>query len=615
MKSTAYFLLIVLVWGWTGSDGHCQKIKIKKSAVKDAVKEGEKETAQAAGGFKVGDVAEGLETDGKWYKVDILRVEGAKYFIHWQGFAPKYDRLIEADKLRAIAGGSSSAAATASAVSSGGGFKAGEKVEVMYSGSWRLGSITKVKNGKYSVNIGIDAASYLEFTEDKIRTPVAAAVVEKKEDKSGFKVGDKVDVLGRSMWLEATVLEPVKNSRGEITMYKVKETVSGEEWNASVNPIRIRKYTGPVVWNFTGKDFQVGQYVKVWYSGNDSIICQILDVKDNQFLIEYGGYRDTWFAFDDKKVRNDVRSAAVAASKLMQSAFFDECSNYAQSVFAFARMINPNLVLYNQNRADPVSTEFPGIMKDLDELDAIIKSKYANIQNTEELFPNELSKIPGTWRETCERRKELALKFVEKDVKDHIGYMTDDLNKEIENIHVYTGVEGVTSLTTGLVMLWDIVERDGKFTRPKLQAEVKILADNAKIAGYNADADIKKFWELYDGMKTRGLARINELAPAANSGGKFKDATAEEFLKRRAMDVYPGCVILRTAAMSADYRIEVNAFGTPRYRTKYVEILLRLPSGRCLYTCSLYAQDYNGGSYGPGYIWGGDIGGGYQKCQ
>ena len=165
MKRFVLIAAIIFVWSGSVPNVYGQKGKVKMPG-----KAAKKEDKKPAGQFKVGDVAEGLETDGTWYKVDILKVETGKYFIHWQGFQDQYDRWIEAEKTRAIAGGSSGSATS--------------------TGSGASGSTASGSSGGAAAVSGSSGSSSSVSTDD---TP--------------FKVGDKVDVLGRSMWLEATVLE------------------------------------------------------------------------------------------------------------------------------------------------------------------------------------------------------------------------------------------------------------------------------------------------------------------------------------------------------------------------------------------------------------------------
>lgn len=52
--------------------------------------------------YVVGDKIQGMETDGKWYNVKVLKrkVDEKLYFINWGGFDAKYNRWISYDSLR-----------------------------------------------------------------------------------------------------------------------------------------------------------------------------------------------------------------------------------------------------------------------------------------------------------------------------------------------------------------------------------------------------------------------------------------------------------------------------------------------------------------------------------
>lgn len=52
--------------------------------------------------YVVGDKIQGMETDGKWYNVKILKrdLDKKMYFINWGGFDEKYNRWISYDSLR-----------------------------------------------------------------------------------------------------------------------------------------------------------------------------------------------------------------------------------------------------------------------------------------------------------------------------------------------------------------------------------------------------------------------------------------------------------------------------------------------------------------------------------
>lgn len=49
--------------------------------------------------YNVNDKIEGLD-QGKWYKATILKTDGTKYFVHWDGYSSSYDSWLTTDKMR-----------------------------------------------------------------------------------------------------------------------------------------------------------------------------------------------------------------------------------------------------------------------------------------------------------------------------------------------------------------------------------------------------------------------------------------------------------------------------------------------------------------------------------
>jgi hypothetical protein len=49
--------------------------------------------------YNVNDKVEGLD-QGKWYKATILKTDGTKYFVHWDGYSNTYDSWLTTDKMR-----------------------------------------------------------------------------------------------------------------------------------------------------------------------------------------------------------------------------------------------------------------------------------------------------------------------------------------------------------------------------------------------------------------------------------------------------------------------------------------------------------------------------------
>ena len=62
--------------------------------------------------FKVNDKIE-AQDQGKWYKATVLKVEGGKYFIHWDGYSSSYDSWITPDKTRAVGSATTTTTTTA----------------------------------------------------------------------------------------------------------------------------------------------------------------------------------------------------------------------------------------------------------------------------------------------------------------------------------------------------------------------------------------------------------------------------------------------------------------------------------------------------------------------
>jgi hypothetical protein len=49
--------------------------------------------------FSVNDKIEGMD-QGKWYKATILKTDGTRYFVHWDGYSATYDSWLTTDKMR-----------------------------------------------------------------------------------------------------------------------------------------------------------------------------------------------------------------------------------------------------------------------------------------------------------------------------------------------------------------------------------------------------------------------------------------------------------------------------------------------------------------------------------
>lgn len=137
-------------------------------------------TAMAAAGEKkperVGERCE-AEDEGEWYKVKIIDAKDGKFFVDWVGWGKKWNRWLEADKLRphkpeVIAGGT--------------------VVEVEWDGKWYKAKVMHAEKGLHLVHYEGFPDSDDEYVPRKrIRLPGEEKKEGKKKD--GKKKGDKKD--------------------------------------------------------------------------------------------------------------------------------------------------------------------------------------------------------------------------------------------------------------------------------------------------------------------------------------------------------------------------------------------------------------------------------------
>lgn len=588
-----------------------QKVKLKTGSVKekkDEKKENKNETT-SSGTFKVGDVAEGLETDGKWYKVDILKVEADKYFIHWQGYKSTYDRWIEAGKVRAIgSSGSASANASTSAASTAsggktkvygtgdGGFKVGEYAEVLdRDGKWYEAEIQKVNEGQpneYFVKI----ENYNGFwvKESNVRAKSSGT----SSEPVGFKVGDVIEAVDFGRWNKGTV-QSIRTTNSGNKMFTVAFDNGGSK-EFTENKLRVIP-----VYNFSGSNYKTGQYIRIWYSGRDSLDAPIVDIKDNKLLINYGGYGAKWFDFDAKEIRNDARTAAIAASKATEEQFFQDCNKYSEAIRIFGYLYNKKhdtrFVLYNQGLTSPRPSDVGPMLKQMNELDALIKSKYPNIQNTEQTWTTELSKNPGHWRVIAEERNELAQSVVTDMIKDKISEATRILtnyeflkNHEIGEFEAGKGI-GVTS------SLQDILDNNGADFMKKEEEKIADVIKAAQEANLGQN-EITAFREFLKKLSVDVKSKFPSSLVSSQFNPALHDAAAEASAKAYIQKTYSGAAILKIGVIGNQV-IEKNNLGIPLYRYKRVGVLFRDSQGRCRFVPAYYREDYaGGGAYGTPYI-------------
>lgn len=86
-------------------------------------------------------------------------------------------------------------------------FKAGDKIEINYSGKWYPGEVVEAKDGKFKVHYAGYSAAWDEWAAaERVRAPAPVAVSEAaKAAAAAFKPGDRVEGKTFGMWFKGAV--------------------------------------------------------------------------------------------------------------------------------------------------------------------------------------------------------------------------------------------------------------------------------------------------------------------------------------------------------------------------------------------------------------------------
>ena len=102
-------------------------------------------------------------------------------------------------------------------------YKVGDKVEVLWKGTWYPAAVIEVKPDEWKIHYDGYEASWDEWVKsDRIRMP-------------GFKVGDAVEVLWKGTWYPAQVIEAKPDE------WKIHYDGYESSWDEWVKTDRIRR--------------------------------------------------------------------------------------------------------------------------------------------------------------------------------------------------------------------------------------------------------------------------------------------------------------------------------------------------------------------------------------
>lgn len=506
--------------------------------------------AQPAASYKAGDKAEGLETDGKWYAIEILRVEGDKYFVHWVGYDKKFDRLLEAGKIRPA-----SAPGAASGVAQpGGGFNVGDKVEALSFGKFKAATVVSVRV--------LPASGQKKF---KVRW----------DDGSG-----EYEVVAAQMRAPAFV-------------------------------------------NFSGKDFQAGQYVHVWYS-NGWLETQVLEVKDGKIKIVFGGYGEKWFPFDDEAIRNKVREEQRAQVKGAEDEFIKEVAGpyFGYAIAVLWASGDPRFAERSAQSFDSMYGYKPEerienlgkLAAGLADMAKLMETKFAAFKEVSAANRAAQGKLNAdksgaryvgdTYRQAAAKAKEGLPLFVMKMNEAALNRMVDSVKKMGRVVSFGGGIGKGIPVEYGDVELGspghdkfqpstkDVVKDGGKLFVAAVKNQLQPLFAAAGLG----EADYAPAVAAAEKAIGEAKSEFEKALPTMSVNFPHKDGEVEQFAKEYILKKYPGGKILKVGTVEADWTIWKNNIGIPESRTRVAGVVFKDPTLElCLYAGINVGQDYAGG--------------------
>ncbi|MSP63445.1 MAG: hypothetical protein EXR72_24495 [Myxococcales bacterium] len=222
-------------------------------------------------------------------------------------------------------------------------------------------------------------------------------------------------------------------------------------------------------------------------------------------------------------------------------------------------------------------------MKELGELDALCKAKYADLPHNERLS-FQLAIDPATWCGIADRRKELGERSAKRLVEAEVAKWVAAIEKDRALLEPTGGLIDLRGLTS-------LVASEREAARAELAQFCKAILDAVQLpmaADLLAPLD-PKLAALY--------AEIDRLAPTYTfPSGLSHDAGIEGAAKKRLAGFTPGAQVLKTGMLRPDWSISKNGLGIPTDRFRSGAILFRAPGSKwCRSGEFTYLEPYAGG--------------------
>lgn len=90
----------------------------------------------AAWSYKINDRVQ-VEWKGAWYPAKVIKVDGGKYLIHYDGYPAAYDEWVTTARMKGL---------------SVPAYKVGDSIKVSWKGKWYPATIIRENDGKYLIH-------------------------------------------------------------------------------------------------------------------------------------------------------------------------------------------------------------------------------------------------------------------------------------------------------------------------------------------------------------------------------------------------------------------------------------------------------------------------------
>lgn len=269
----------------------------------------------------------------------------------------------------------------------------------------------------------------------------------------------------------------------------------------------------------------------------------------------------------------------------MRRNFLNEFRKYQDSVYALMQIHDPKLKVGNTSYGPPVSKDvWIKVMKELTEMDAACRSKYAGMQDDPSRISwGDLNHLPATWCAIAAKREEYANRGKTVSVNSRARHITGQITKMLDD------AEKDEEERIGLEvqqMFWETDKWRSRWTE-----KLKPAFDEMEAVMPN---------DYLDSYIERGNA-IKDKRIKAGESRKFtqpphRDAVAENWIKQQYMSTIPGIQVLKIGSTYQDWRVFTNRVNIPTARYKRGWALIKLPNHpMCQAREWIIKQDYSGG--------------------